>query len=172
MASQLTLLENIAFKTNTVKKFAFLTLGGTHQILGNYLMLSEFSYTNILSSPIYIEKLIILISDNILDQYSAYGDSVTLLNGIRLYYTDINGAQINLTPENIKTNGEWGSVCSSYTQVGPLGTGSEILQILFNFAPTPLVIHPNERIAFEVLDDYSDMEGHTCCIEYYENNTI
>ncbi len=122
-------------------------------------------------SPIIVHRLLVHLEDTGSIDASGFGNGSALTNGLRIDLESHDGTVLApLTPETIKTNGEWGKYCYD-VNVLTWGTGPEILLArwtLSKFTPGGVVLDNGARLVVNVNDNLSALntmhvtaEGHT-----------
>ena len=141
---------------------------GTTNAVGNYSDAgdgaTDFKLTALNTSSYYIlERVIISISDVGAFDSGAYGNAVTLTNGITVDIQDADDVTIApMTPFPIKTNGEWAAVCHDFTEQA-FGQGDVYGTVRWTFSravPGGIRIEPGESLVFTLNDDFSGLESH------------
>ena len=139
----------------------FLTLNNSNEVTGNYVGVTEFSYTNNSSvDTLFISNIIVSIQDDSpfnLNDYGGIGSS--LINGINLYYTTNSGSTKNYiigTTFNIKKNSDYNNYTNDIN-ILDLGTGDTVFTANINFRNNGsfIILPQNEKFSIEVNDNFT-----------------
>jgi len=136
-----------------------------------------------------ITRMIVTIEDSEVDLYSdEYGGLGALNNGITvkimdkndndIYYlvsNTVTGQSIGSSPEKIKTNQDWASVCYDFNRVLQGGTDLDMGQFRWTFARSgsPIIIENQEKFCVNCNDNFSGLTNHFFTIqglEAYDNS--
>jgi len=139
---------------------------GTKSAIGNY----SSSATSFMIKPpdnyiYYLQRMIVMIEDGGAVDSGAYGNNITLTNGIHIHKSNDDGVILDFTDEfPIKTNADWGKLCYDVHNVN-FGLGNEFVNVRWTFAKSgaPLKIDGNRGEKFEVIlnDNFSGLVSHT-----------
>jgi hypothetical protein len=136
--------------------------------IGNYSGGEDYHYIATADNT-HISKLIIWIEDNTVFAPNGYASlGYALPNGITLWY-DIGSGHVNLTPEPVKTNGDWGSNASSSVYYS-YGMGNNALYTIFifnEFVPGGIVLNNGDSIGITLNDDFTGIINHYFTIQGY-----
>jgi len=135
-----------------------------------------------------ITRMIVTIEDSEVDLYSdEYGGLGALNNGITvkimdkndndIYYlvsNTVTGQSIGSSPEKIKTNRDWASVCYDFNRVLHGGSGVDMGQFRWTFARSgsPIIIENQEKFCVNCNDDFSGLTSHFFTIQGLEAHDI
>lgn len=110
-----------------------------------------------------INRMIILIRDVGAPDAGAYGNNITMSNGLTFRWLDSDGnVRLDLFDDDpIKTNADWAKV-SYDVSVLSFGTGNDSVTCRWTFGNSgaPLQMKPGDRLVLTVSDNLLDLEGH------------
>ena len=137
--------------------------------IGDYTGINqEFSYTNEIKQKLYITKLTITIEDNAIFRSNSYGRDIKLENGVKLYYTNAKHIKSYIIGNDfpIKKNKNW-LLYGCQVDKKDFSQGSKFLQVIFDFTDNYIILHQNEKISFELSDDFNSLEDQVFNIQGY-----
>ena len=130
--------------------------------------MEEFSFTNTNSNKLFINKLTICIEDNHKFKYNKFASDIILNNGLKCYFIKDNKKTYIIGDSlPIKKNKDWFSY-SCETEQPSFNNSHSFLKITFNFyknTNNPIVLKKNDKIVFELFDNFSTLEDQTFNIE-------
>lgn len=134
---------------------------------------SEFYYKNTEYLTCEIHRLLISIEDAGNFDSAAFGNGITLTNGIEIKHFDAAGAVITDFTGGLflKTNGHLGRLFYDIDLVN-FGVGNQILNGRFTFAKSgsPCKLKNGERIGVIFRDDFTGVVSHTYMIQGWGSN--
>jgi len=141
-------------------------------MIGNYATATTFKWTPGTGRTGYIQRMLINIEDVGSFDSAAYGNNITLTNGISLGVFDSSGTIVTdvVDSHNIKTNADWAMHCHDVT-VHDFGLGNETLTARWTFARSgqPLWVPSGGHYFGVVLnDDFSGLVNHNIHLQGWE----
>jgi len=150
---------------------------GTTNIVGTYASVAE---TFELHGPTaadthtVIERIMVYIQDTgtfAMESYGAVTPAAALSTGIKLDVTDSSGTSIiNLTPEPVTINGEWGAYCYDI-RVDDFGVGDQAMQARWTFtkftADAGLWLNDGQKLVLTANDDLDDLVAQRVTCQGY-----
>jgi hypothetical protein len=145
--------------------------GGTTNLNGNYATATKFTVqcNPAVHEYLTISRLIISIEDDGTMDSGGYGSitpTAALTNGVEIYIEGPAGKIADLTPEPIKYNAQWASVCHDLS-LHSFGSGNELLTARWTFTKYYGEIHVNadQWITVQLHDNLSTITGHKFLFE-------
>ncbi len=115
------------------------------------------------SSKVDIHRLIVTIEDTIGFTSVKYGTLAALTNGVSIKHKAVGGGTIlDLTPQNIKNNGQWG-LYNFYVDVKGWGAGNDILLARWTFQRmgAPISMKVGETLVVTLSDNMTGLIQHS-----------
>lgn len=133
---------------------------------GNYTTVQKAIY-KVDTSIIEINRIVVFINTTGAVNAGSYGNSTTLINGIKAVIETQAGVEIkNITSaKNIKTNGDYSQLGFIVSDIS-FGTGLNYLQAIidFNQIGMPLYVKAGEQLALFFQDNFTNLVNHTFLI--------
>lgn len=145
---------------------------GVNNAVGTYGSPTDFKITPASDEIYVISRLIVSLEDTVGMDADAYGNGITLTNGIAVAVKDGSGVVDALTDPThlIKTNGAWAHYCYD-TELLEWGSGNEHLVVRWTFSKSgkPLVLrgHRGEFLAVTLNDTFTGLVGHHFLVQGY-----
>ena len=146
----------------------FLTIAGdntgSHDVLGNYLVPTDFYYHNHSDFDIY--SILISISDNSSFNQGDYGGIAGgLINGLKffVYNASSNSEIALLSGTAFKKNYQWFEITAD-TGLTTFSGAAQTLRIVFNLVVDygmPFRLLPGDKFIIRVQDDFTPLTGQT-----------
>lgn len=115
-----------------------------------------------------IARLIISVTDSGSFDSGAYGNGITLTNGITLRVSNDDGIVYNMTPDPIITTVDWSEYCYD-GRVDSFGTGNNAFFARWTFRNAGLFLQldsrRNERLELVVNDDLTGLIQHRFLVQ-------
>ena len=149
---------------------------GTTNAIGDYsdtgAGVEEFFYTDPSGGgldlpPSYIHRMIVSIGDTTGMQASEYGNTgAALTNGVSIAVKRAAATLIDLTPEPILTNAQWGAYCYD-VDLKTWGAGDELLLVRWTFTKSgsPIKLEAGDKLVVTLNDDCSGLTDHRFLIQ-------
>lgn len=136
---------------------------GVHAAIGDYSVLPISFYFQNMTRAARLTRIIVSIEDVGSLDSGAYGNNITLTNGIEVVVTDANdNVLLNLLPEGpIKTNADWAKKCHDLTPHS-FGLGNEVATIRWTFTRDNdgLLLGAGEKLKVMLSDNFSGLVDH------------
>jgi hypothetical protein len=138
---------------------------GSKDATGDYSSTAAVFYIQPPTEKIYlIERMIVHVEDSGSFDSGAYGNGITLTNGIVVRISDDSGVIVDLTDGMpILSNGSWVRQCYD-VQVHPFGSGNEHMGVRWTFRkagqPLKLVGEKTQKLEIVLNDNFSGLVGH------------
>lgn len=159
--------------------------GTTSDATGNYSSSEEnFVYQVPENGITAITRMIITIQDGSNDLFpDEYGGMSALTNGITVKIKDKNdndvyylvsntvtGQSVGSSPEKIKTNQDWASVCYDFSRLLHSGSSADMGQFRWTFARSgsPIILEDQEKFCVTCNDNLTGLTNHFFTIQGLE----
>ncbi len=115
-----------------------------------------------------VARMLIYVQDTGSFDAEKYGNNITVTNGIEIYTANAAGEVMDpLTPEPIRTSGDWASIAYDTQFVG-VGTGDEYMSTRWTFSKFVeggLTLEDGEQLVVKLNDDFTGLNAHRFTIQ-------
>lgn len=122
----------------------------------------DFMVTAAEKEILVLHRLIVTIVDTAPMDSGAYGNNLTLTNGIKIYCKTALGVETERTAQHaILTNAAWGAYCYDVQNIN-WGAGAEQVTCRYTFDNDgeSLILNPGESYIIRIADDLTGLIGH------------
>ncbi len=135
---------------------------GTDDAVGNYTTPTEF-YIQDTTQYLLLERMIVYVEDFGRMDSGAYGNAITLTNGIRLEVQESDGTLVRdlMATRPIEHNTDWQGKCHDLTPSG-WGSGNEAYSVRWTFGKSKksLILAPGQKLVLILEDNFTGLEHH------------
>ena len=143
---------------------------GTSNAVGTYATPTDFFIKPAAGQVFEITRMIVNVVDTVGMDADAYGNGITLTNGIKIFVADDTGDLFEITDaaNPIKTNGDWAHYCYD-ADIKTWGTGNEHLVVRWTFAKAgqPIVLHSTygQKLIVRLNDTFTGLVEHNFIVQ-------
>lgn len=144
---------------------------GTTNAIGDYSTPTEFKFVPAVGDTVYIERLLIVITDGAI-LADGYGGLGALTNGIKLEVTNSTIVYFSFTPEPIKRTSHWGKYSYDSNLLNFKTTNESFLSrwTFTNFGD-PIRVTNDKHISVTLQDNMTGLVEHYFTVEgFYLNH--
>lgn len=144
------------------------------QMTGNYASAAQKFEIRPTTDEVYVlTRMLVAARDTGNFDAAAYGNAITLTNGITLQVENDSGVvnQIIPTYGAVKTNAQWGVYCYD-VDVKTWGVGDQVMLVRWTFSKGQKNItlsgRRNERLVITLNDDFTGLNAHAATCQGYK----
>jgi hypothetical protein len=151
-------------------------------VIGNYASAPDTFYIAPSAGEVYrISRLIVHLEDTVGIDADAYGNAITLTNGIQVKQIEDNGGGSTVLITDftsgipVKTNGDWAAMCYDAALL-TWGSGNEHFVVRWTFSKSGQYVRldgdQNDQLIVIVNDDLTGLVNHNFLVQGYKEGTV
>jgi len=155
-----TLNKNYTYLNENLKDSSNIDANGDYS-----LSQTDFKFTSTLDN-VKITRLLVFIQDSGNFSADAYGNNLTLTNGIKLYLKPSGGSKSYINGDlPVKTNSNWSALCYDIT-LNDFGVGDNSMAVRWTFSKaTDLILDIGDEFGVDLNDSFTGLVHHYFVIQ-------